>query len=553
MSRAVVLTLLFALFLHAADLPAGELDFFTPEMQRLKREYKQETDKHSAARLQDLSRLVQENLAEARTLLEGKKASGNIRGMAIGKKSVKIFEKCAEDLKSTRDFSLPTRVRRELKDTISVCKTKKKAIEEKHGVFLDPLREKFYQLFIAQVQAQSGEPMAEDKSKELFSMLIATEDRVQAKPKVGGEGEKGPEGGGETTPAIVVPEILASSGVADSWVSFGRLYAESHNLEMIRLPVMNVREVRKGSGGGEMSGSPYKMLYRPIQVLQPAEGLVFRLKSIPRRLGMQVVEWPNARNRWTMLVRVRPRGKLPASFGAELQVNVGAPLGGTAVGPVETGGASKGPKVARRVKVPVLSKPAGATVFLDGQPYRPGDVPFKTPCVVVATEGMHTFKLMLLGYMNGVKKVEVKPGARVEWSFSKDMGMKEVIVKAYARTGWRSSRIRVAKGDVIKIVTFGSWSCGTDREMVNGNGYSSRAYSKYYSTSHGDRRLTKRSAYGSLLLRFGAKGPMGSIGKGRQLTAPAAGELFFGINERAKWLGDNSGSLTIKVQKSSGG
>ncbi len=532
---------------------AEKPDFSTPEMRKIRQDYQQQTERHTETRRQELEKLVQDNLDWANAQLEENTRSGNITGTAIARVAIRIFETCAEEMKNKGDFAIPERVRRELTERVQTLETNKKNIEAKYDIILGPLRDRFFYRFSDLAQEQIGRIVAETQMREWFDQLI--EGSAPPPPLPAPDAQPGEEAKPDAPPLPELPDVLASSGHADDWVTVGHWFANVNALELIRIPVMRIAEDRKHSGKGDMSGASYEMLFRPQRVLQPGDGLVFRIKSVKGRLGADVVEWPSVRNRWTLYLRVRPIGTTTSSHGIELQVNADATFGAVAAQRPTADGAKPEPTPAQPVKISVKSAPPGAEVHVDGERQTRNNVPLKTPCDMTVIEGPREIRLTLFGYVDGViKDFEAKPGAVAEWTFVKDRAMEKFTVRAFARTGWRGSRIRVNKGDRLTIASFGQWSCGEGRENTDGDGYPRQRFPQYYQAPHGDRRLIRNANYGALLMRIGEDGPVGVIGaRTLQMVAPADGELYFGINEAPAHLRDNSGGLTLQIQKSSGG
>jgi hypothetical protein len=532
-------------------------DLYTPEMQAIKREYRQQSQNYVQGRIRELNALVDGHLAWARGQSEEHTRSGNITGRAIAQAAVRIFEACAEEMKARNDFTVPENVRRELTQRVQDMQRGKREIEQRYSTLLDPLRDVYFARFSDQVQVQIGRRVAESQMKEWFGLLTATEDRVEAPPGDDSDAPPSAKDGSPAPQTPALPAVLASSGEAQHWRTFARWGAGVRAIEMIRIPVMNITEPVKFSGLSPVSNSSYQTLYRPLGVLRPAPGLVFRVKSVRGRLGVDVMEWPRVENDWTMLVRVRPAGKTPSVHAVDLQVNATAEEatpergedGEDGVGDADDDGqpAERAPPV----QFTVESRPPGAEVFVDGVRQMAGALPATTPCRIEAPPGRREIRLKMPGFHDGVlADFEVKPGATAQWTFRLDRGAQKFTIRAFAHTAWVNSRIHVEKGDQVTIETFGTWRCGEGGAMTGADGYSSRQYPQYYRNPHGDRRLLKRAGaqYGVLLMRIGENGPVGPIGRQRSLTAPAAGVLYFGINESPGFLGDNAGSITLQIE-----
>ncbi|MDI6775355.1 MAG: PEGA domain-containing protein, partial [Verrucomicrobiota bacterium] len=500
------------------------------------------------------------HLNEGKTMLADKKKTGNITGMAIARNIIAIFEECSQGLQKSKDFAFPERVRRELAETIEACWQKKKEIEELYTTAVAPLEADYYNRFVEKAKAQSGADQPEAQLKALFKNLMAGEDRGSVQP--GGE-TKAP--GPAAEPAPAVPEILGASGPAKNWVSIGFWTAEVSAVEMIRIPVLKIAKPSRQTIKSEESGRSISTAYRPLRVLtKGTPGLAFQAKSMPGRLGADIVEWPSARNEWRLLARVKPLVNVPSKHGMEIQVageasaqELGTFLAESAALANRNNAAAPAvatpPQPPPNVKIRIASDPAGAVVHLNGKQVVVGGASVATPCVVEAAPGKHDISLKLFGYVDGnFIGFNAGTNAAIIHMFSEDTtAAVESSLKIFASEGWRESQVTVANGDRLIISVSGAWSCAPREEKVGPEGYpQDAAHNPYYLGPSALPRVHARANLGALLMKIGAKGGARVMGRSQRVVAEAAGPLYFGVNEadRDNSLADNKGGLTIYIQ-----
>ena len=105
------------------------------------------------------------------------------------------------------------------------------------------------------------------------------------------------------------------------------------------------------------------------------------------------------------------------------------------------------------------------------------------------------------------------------------------------RSAWTSTGLRVNQGDTIMFNTQGSVQLSSD-----GNDTAQSAGST--SGRRADQSPLPNELAGALIGRIGNSAAFG-IGNQRQITAPASGELFLGVND--DFLNDNNGGFRVRV------
>jgi hypothetical protein len=105
------------------------------------------------------------------------------------------------------------------------------------------------------------------------------------------------------------------------------------------------------------------------------------------------------------------------------------------------------------------------------------------------------------------------------------------------RSAWTNTGLRVNQGDTIMFNTQGSVQLSSDSNdsaQPAGSTIGRRA----------DQSPLPNELAGALIGRIGNSPPFG-VGNQRQITAPASGELFLGVND--DFLNDNNGGFRVRV------
>ncbi len=551
---------------HRGGISLDTFDFYTPALQALRQEYRKATAEAAKTRNDALREMVQNQLKAAEEMLAEKKKTGNITGMAVARNLLTIFEECDQSLQKTGDFTLNDRVRRELTETLEACRQRKKDIDVLYRASVEPLEQDFYARFVEVAKTQGAAHLPDSHLRELFRHFLATEDRVAtrseqtpatAKPTPFSPGTE------ELTPPPV-PEILGTSGPAERWISLGYWYAEISNVEVLRIPVLQADKTVRDTVVSDATGASITARYHPLAVLtQASPERKFQLKSRPRHLGADLIEWPGPGNDWHLVVRLRPWGTLPSRHGLEIQVDGEAPVQPLGISPVpstNTPARSLGSPPAPNTTPPpptmltirLATDPAGAGVYLNGGPVLVTGMPVVTPCVIEVPPGTHSLVLRRTGYLAAHwDALTVSTNRVIEHRLTKEPPPRESILKVFDGEGWHDSRVSVTKGDRLVLSVSGTWSCVPSGEQVGPLGYpqdSERLV--YYGGPKALARLYNGANLGALLARIGERGAIRVMGNEERFVAEMDGTLRFGINEsnRGGGLADNKGALTIRIQ-----
>jgi len=532
----------------------AEVDFTTAGMQKLKQGFEREQAQADARRVDRLHALILKNLKLAEAMLQQKKVAGNISGMAAARMATRTLKRGSGELTSRGDFEVPAKVRHELTRLFATLREEKAAIETDTREAVQRLTAKYHHLLADQIRKQGATPPDPDALKRYFQALLsavtAAPDADETEPA-----EPPPDRGKARAPteSRSLTEEIAVSGQGSNWVTFADWNVETYGLEIIAIPVVNQREPTEKTGGGVMSGQPYKARLVPVRVLPAAHLYAFRANRLPNHAGVDILEWPGKGNGWTLQVRARPSKDPPSLHGLELQVS----------GP----GADKLPRASEKTDVPasaesqtatnvrifLKTRPEGALVYVGRKLVREGGEPARTPCTISLTAGLHQLVLRKRGYLDAVfEELEATEGLRVNWDFKKNPGYEKRKVRVSARSAWQPSGIEIEAGDHLLLKASGEWSCGKKREKVGPTGYpNDKDFFHYYFDPKSSPRQLSGVNYGAPLMRIGEKGRVRRVGKGRKVAAETSGMLYLDVNEAVdgRFRRDNTGTLTVEVHK----
>ena len=128
--------------------------------------------------------------------------------------------------------------------------------------------------------------------------------------------------GGATNEAV-----LGIRGTAAAWVPLARIGVEVGAIEVIALPVAGATGRVERQGTGIESGAPWQAAVNPYRAFTPpADGVApaMRVRAVPGRHPLDVVEWPSRRNGWTIELRLRPPVAGRSRHGCVLEIDAAA-------------------------------------------------------------------------------------------------------------------------------------------------------------------------------------------------------------------------------------
>lgn len=549
----------------AAEAPTDNLRLDAPPFPALKQAYDQQKASMSAPRVAKLKALLTRRQADAEQALKEKTMAQNIKGVAVAKAALVIFADALTNLDQHGDFQFPDKVRKDLDATLEACRAEKQAIDAEYNKVIEPLKEGLFVQFCEAAQAQGGSGPTPDKAKLKTRFLSWIEpakvepsapslNRTNAPPGTTAGSTNATENGATPTNAApqaskqpVVPDIIGQSGPGERWVTFGRWTGEMAGMDVISIPVIGRSNDTQWTQAAPMSGRDSVLQYKVIRVLPERTNYLFRVKTIPEREPVSVLEWPRRANDYTLLVRTTPSTQMPAPHGFDLQVSL-PPEQLDALFPPER---EAGSNTVGQFTLKVVTTPPGAQVFVDGILCQAADGGVVTPCEILLAAGAHSIRLRARGFQDVVSAHYGMSSNRVlEWTFynAAHVTKKNVAVSAMKR--WTAAEVKVNKGDVIAVEATGQWACARKGERCTADGYPiNQEFYEYYLSPQNSPREVRDANYGALIMKIGEDGTPVVVGSHGTLTAAEAGPLFFDINEAddGKSRHDNSGAIMVKL------
>ncbi|MBN1865638.1 MAG: hypothetical protein JW808_12140 [Victivallales bacterium] len=291
-----------------SETPSPEaISLQSPEFYTLKQEYNQEKSEIQRLYSEKLAALLQKFSNEADESHKESRKKGNTKGMVQAKGAQGIFAKATEDLKNTGSFKLPDNPRKELRDVVSACRNEQNAIMEGLNAEIAELDNKYRQRFSDAYKGcfKDGDMPGEEAVKEKFRDFLTTEIKKpqQARGNVAGAGKSD----GSLPEAFEEPEsmVIAEKGTGEKWVDIVEWTAEMVGMDVVNIPVLNRTEDSVDTQYSAFADADSKLFYKAINPMQPAANYSFRLTRIPGFKGVDVIEWPSARNKWYLIVRTK--------------------------------------------------------------------------------------------------------------------------------------------------------------------------------------------------------------------------------------------------------
>jgi len=526
-------------------IQAQDIDIFTPEMINIKENYIQQKDKLGNARRTELTNLIDSCLAQAEKQEKEQKTRGNISAMAVAQKISRILNKYKAELEEKNDFELSSKTRRETQ-SISDRMAKEKAIfdskyKELQVEALVNSQKKFKNAAILQHNLTD---MSKDKVEKEFENL--TKSKTAAKESIIGTTSTSSE---TNTPAdSLFANYLASkqdkdilkSGETEYWQSFASIKGAVNTIEIFDIPLADVAETKIFEGMRE--GNSYKLEYTPLHKLNTTNETFFMIKNLNSSEKIDIVNWPSARNNWTLSIRLRPSKTYPSNHRMELKI------GGDFL---KTQEQQIKEKIAKRenVKIQIKSFPDKAYVFIDNKPLRIAGRYAVTPCIITIPAGKHNLTIKKSGFQSKVIE-DFIPEHKKSYSYVliRSKNVNESTIKVEAKSSWTSSKLSVNKGDTIVIQTKGTWSIGKDNEKTDYKGYpNNSSFFKYYIEDKYHPSITKSANYGAFIAKIGKKGTPFAVSH-KPLTAYATGIIYYTANELDTSKSDNAGDIYVKTQ-----
>ncbi len=476
---------------------------------------------------QKIGAVLQAAQKEWDTELAARKRTGNVRGIAVANSALDAIQRAQSALAATKPIEWPAPLRRELAEPIGKVRDTCATLEAEHAGQLQAARLKNLTQFIEAVRASDPDLVADDASaKALFERWLSGQPMKSAgpakeKPSAGPVVGPAPE----PAPGQPPPEFFAESGFGAQWATLGRWTADMVAPDVVSIPVFN-QPSAQGSQMNPMAGRSSPWRYESQSTIPPGI-YAFRLKRMEHHKPVQVMTWPKNEEGGSLTVRTPNAPEWPLRVGFEIQYARSGDM----------------------IEVPVRTDPAGATVIVNGEPYREGGEDRTTPCTLRLPEGRYDIRIRAEGYQDeGAERIEIRAGSKIAIRLKPSTSSKVSKVRVDARSSWARTGVTLQKGDRVHIAAEGEWSAN-GKDACGAGGYpNTLKYGHIYLEPRNSPRQIADRPYGMLLGRIGEGKPF-AIGAQGTLTAPADGPLAFDINEITDEdkRSDNRGQLNVTL------
>lgn len=519
------------------------LDLFTEKFAKLKEGYRSNIERLQKLRVKAQTDFLEDEEQQARDGYAEQKRVRNVKGMAVAGKIVNLLDEAIDELSESGEFVFPDKggQRPEVKDFIS-------GLEGRLEQQIAPYEKKQNEI-VAEGLRRFG-LLAREQVPDLDSGDLETifSDWIAGNYKSSTGAPESPAKAVErqSQPGTADRLYFVQSADADDWFKVGTFKVDSRGMDIFSIPIYANRDIAD-TKQNVISSTRSNWSYEHSGDLQQRRYYSFRLKRLKDFEPVSVVAWPSQRNNWSIEVRT---GIDPAQYGFELEA-------GVAVGP-------DGRAVAKeRFDIDVVSDPAGARVYVDGERrYPPGD-DFVTPLTIALEKGEYDVALRKDDYLpSRIDSFTAEPRARIEASLTHESELPGQRVMFSPGKSWHRTKVEVETGDKIWIVAEGNWTIGRKGEAVGPQGYPRGEYSHYYG---GELRKNRQAKYGALLMKIGEEyyGAPSEVEDKRAIvvnqrvgvTAKTWGEIWLDVNERedADLRRDNRGSFKLRIVVLPGG
>jgi len=528
--------------LTLAAMIAGASDdrtLYTPEMLALRSAISNELGAVEIRVREAQAEVLRTALREWETELAERRRTRNIRGIAVAEDARTAIQRMLDDLSSKGRIEWPTSPRRELSEPFQQLRDRLAGTEQRAreaaaaveaaaierfraaatraGTELPADPEALRARFLAWLGEPPPPPQAPPVPHRTSSAVPPASASSPAPPPTA------PEPPARTEP----PEFFAQSRPGTDWTTLGTWRADSRGPDVFEITVFGPAGEQRGQRQNPILGRTTSWTWRQNHELKPGS-YSWRLRRVGTADVVDVVEWPSPSNDGRLVFRTRMPARIPAETAFEVQYSA-----------------------SNLVALEIKTDPPGASVAINGEPYREGVREVRTPCTVYVAPGTISMKLSLGGYQDAVApalRVDSNRTIAVKLAALKEPPGSTVTVNP--QNIWTDSGITVRRGDRVRLVVEGEWSCGARGEMTGPQGYDPRdlRFSHYYLQGLGAPKQLDSAPYGALLARIGTN-PIVAIGASRGFVADADGPLLFDVNEAPEpaHRRNNRGALKIKV------
>lgn len=501
-----------------------------------------------------LTAILKRHLDSLQDMLQEKKKTRNVTGIAIANAGIGLFQAAITNLNATGQCEFPSKVRRELEPVIAGFNADAAPVLAKAsaaadrafaaalesfsaigaslnpGVPPDPTDPAFAARLKELIQTPGDAPQSERARQPATASLASASDTNRPAPS-----------------ATAPPVVLASSGDVEQWTTVATWRGAMMGMDVVSIPVA---EVAVGTNTtrqfNPMSNQDSELTYIVYTRLTITDGMRYRLMQVPDNQGVEIMEWPTKANQFQLVIRTPAKDGFPSYHGFDLQVGIpGRALAALSNQTLQSRPAEKPPS---STVIAFSTAPDGAAVYVDGTPLRNT----WTPCRILLSPGAHTVGFSLPGYSPLViTNQQFQGGETLRLVLQPDPRVQRasLVIAANAKS-WTRSDVTVSRGDNLSIRAEGSWSCGPGREQCDASGYpNDQTFIRYYMDSASFPRRTTSAHYCALILKIGEKGRLMAVGKSLNMVATEAGPLYFDVNEAdtGDLRGDNAGSQQVRI------
>lgn len=535
----------------------------TPEIQQLRAECVAQQAAIATQRVENVRRLIDEQVESAHQSVNRAKISGNITAQAGAMSALRIFEDVKASFAKDGSCAVTGPVRRDLETTVENFKRNLQVIEDKQTSALKALRRGCGEKLAGLLTRQQTPVPDEDKRLELVDQLLGS-------PAVTSPADRRtpPSPNSVTNTASIATNalsvVLGASGESANWTPLVRLEIQVRDaVEIVSIPLTGLNQAKTFQGSGAM-GNPWRVLATPFQELAAGDkSAPFRAQSIPPLKPVEILAWPSPRNRWNLEVRTRTEmipsrhGLLletdPTAFASSDRATMAAtsPAGTVSAGANRPVDGIAPPPVVLPVRVRFESTPDGAYVIAGTQPLVAAEnKPLLTPFECLMPPVPVDIRFKRRGYRE-FTLAQTTPSANAVYRVRlvELPGFADVSLSLSASaTDWTPSGVRAKKGALVRIAATGEWTCGADREPVDADGYPrNESFNKYYRDPAQNPRLLGSANYGQLLARILPGEEPVAVGRQGTLTASIDGEVALAINEAPTGRRDNKGKINVRI------
>ena len=469
------------------------------------------------------------------------KVAGNMTRQARALAMRQLCDKALQGIEADGEPSFPETIRREIRPAAEAIRTRLDALATQRDAAIETAGRTFRAAVRATLEAQGLPATDADIDRAIAAAQAAPAAQSPSPATDATPAESG------ATPPPEGPKPLGESGPATSWAPLVGIAVQVADIDIVRIPVTAVRQRRTLTLPGGLA--PISAAITPTENVftAPASGAIaFRALSVPGFPSPEILEWPTARNDWSILLRCRPDAGPDTPVAVKIEIAAGAPgLRSLAGGDVASAKAD-------RILMSLDSRPSGAIILLDGAPVPgPDGKPLKTPAEVPMPPEGAALTLRLDGFMErSFPNVVPKAGQPVTVPLSRDPDYIDRIIEVRPNSANGLSAVVLKQGLRYRVAVDGTWSCDKGKTMVDCEGYSVDKFPAVYLDPAANPRLTTDENYGALLFAIGKDGRWRHLPRAATITADATGPLRLDINEGgvARNRMDNTGALKVRIR-----